>query len=76
MARSIEASRAAAQALLGALDEAGAYQLEIELRVRDKTLDQGPVPGPLAASPGVLGSAPGAFDSAARGVRGPRPGFP
>jgi hypothetical protein len=48
LARSVEASRSAALAFLGTLDELEAYQLEMDLRVQDKTLGKDAVPAALA----------------------------
>jgi hypothetical protein len=48
LARCVETSRSAALAFLGTLDELAAYQLEIDLRVQDKTLAQDAVAGQLS----------------------------
>ena len=47
LARCVETSRSAALAFLGTLDELDSYQLEIDLRVQDKTLAQDTNPGLL-----------------------------
>lgn len=50
LARCIETSRSAALAFLGTLDELDSYQLEIDLRVQDKTLAQDAVPELLSTN--------------------------
>src|SRR5262249_60129397 len=50
LGRCVETSRSAALAFLGTLDELDSYQLEIDLRVQDKTLAQDAVPDPLGAA--------------------------
>src|SRR5262245_32919308 len=48
LARCVEASRSAALAFLGTLDELESYQQEIDLRVKDNTLKQEAIPAALS----------------------------
>jgi small-conductance mechanosensitive channel len=49
LGRCVETSRSAAQAFLGTLDQLEAYQLEINLREQDKSLDRDKIPAALAS---------------------------